>query len=224
MPVGHDDRDPKQIAGEIDSSRKAPAGANTRIGLRSSKTNWRKLLEAEGAQVGPVEQPCPNCGKPMLASWGATCGQCRPGLASPKTLMLAVDDLAKMLSMTLGWLVVARTPDQTQQGALIELVAPVVVLTRENAAPAPGMHGVAFRDDYLSVDNSTLRRPQGTSKDDAFTIEDRSTPGPSKNGTLVNGRRLLPGEVCRLSDGDNIHVGATTLVFKSLWLPHGAGS
>jgi len=223
VPAGGDDRDPKPIAGEIDASRKAGAGERTRVGLRSSKTNWRKLLEQEGAQLGPIEQPCPNCGRPMLASWGATCGQCRPGLASPKTLMLAVDDVAKMLSMTLGWVVVTRTVDEAQQGALIELVAPLVVITRDNAAQTPGTLPVAFRDDYLSVDHSSIRRPHGTSKNDPFTIEDRSTPGPSKNGTFVNGRKLGPGEVCPLSDGDNIQVGRTTLVFKSLWLPHGGG-
>jgi hypothetical protein len=35
----------------------------------------------------------------------------------------------------------------------------------------------------------------------------------------VNSRRLGAGETVRLADGDMIQVGATELLFRSLWLP-----
>jgi pSer/pThr/pTyr-binding forkhead associated (FHA) protein len=39
------------------------------------------------------------------------------------------------------------------------------------------------------------------------------------NGTFVNSHKLTPGEVIRLADGDVLKVGATEMLFKSLWLP-----
>jgi hypothetical protein len=221
VPAGHDDRPPPAAAPERHHAGE-PSEVITRARRRSLNRSGRKLLDGSRQSLEPIEQPCPNCQKPMLANWGVTCGQCRPALASPKTLMLAVDELARMLSMTLGWMVVVRTPDPSRRGTLIELIAPVVIFTRQNAVPASGAFTVALADDYLSVDHATLRRPKGTSKADAFTIEDRRHPGPSKNGTFVNGRKLAPSEVVSLCDGDTVHVGATTMVFKSLWLPHGA--
>ena len=35
----------------------------------------------------------------------------------------------------------------------------------------------------------------------------------------MNSRRVLPAESVGLADGDVIKVGATQLVFRSLWLP-----
>jgi hypothetical protein len=189
--------------------------------LRSSQGDWRKRLEAEQSKAAeaPLEQFCPNCGEPMLASWGTTCGKCKPKLASPKTVMLATCDVAGMLSMTLGWLVVLKSPDEAQRGALIDLVDPVIVLTRGGSPTLAGVRQVEFRDDFMSAGHASIRRPPGFARDAAFTIEDRKTPGPSANGTFVNARKLEPGEVAMLGDGDVVRVGTTELHFKSLWLP-----
>jgi hypothetical protein len=166
-----------------------------------------------------AEHPCPNCGEPMLASWGTTCGRCKPKMASPMTIMLAAGDVAGMTSMTLGWLAVIKTPDAGQLGALIDLTQPVVVLTRAGGGATPGV--VGFNDSFMSSGHAVIRRPASLGQDAAFTIEDRKTPSPSVNGTFVNSRRLGAGEVANLCDGDVVRVGSTELVFRSLWLPPG---
>jgi hypothetical protein len=198
--------------------------ASGRTGPRASQVDWREALAAErsGARAAPVEQPCPSCGEPMLASWGTTCGRCKPRLASPKTIMLATpDDLVGSLSMTLGWLVVRKTPDAAQRGALVDLVDPVLVLSRAGAGPTAeaGARQLEFADDFMSAGHAVLRRPPGLAPDEAFTLEDRKVPGPSANGTFVNGRKLTLGEAATLHDGDIVRVGTTELYFKSLWLP-----
>ena len=48
-----------------------------------------------------------------------------------------------------------------------------------------------------------------------ITIEDLG----STNGTFLNAHKLRAAEAARLADGDVIKVGATELLFKSLWLP-----
>jgi hypothetical protein len=165
-----------------------------------------------------AEHACPKCGKPVLESWGTLCASCKPKLASPKTMVLASDDVAGMLSMTLGWLVVTRCPDDARRGTLIELVDPVMVLTRAGATASKATV-IELNDDFISTEHATIRRPQGYSQEAAFTIEDRKHPSPSANGTFVNGRRLGPSEVVKLGDGDMVRVGTTDLCFKSLWLP-----
>jgi hypothetical protein len=156
----------------------------------------------------------------MLASWGATCGACKPRFAAPKTVILASSDVAGMLSLTLGWLVVVRSPDRSKQGTLIELIDPVVVLTRAGVpTPSRGAREIAIEDEYMSAGHATIRRPQGLSRDAAFTAQDRRHPGPSANGTFINGQRLAPDEVAPLGDGDIVRMGRTELYFKSLWLP-----
>jgi pSer/pThr/pTyr-binding forkhead associated (FHA) protein len=79
---------------------------------------------------------------------------------------------------------------------------------------------VEFADTFMSSGHAVLSRPQGGRRDEAFEIRDRES-APSANGTFVNSRRLVPGEVMRLGDGDVVKVGATELVFRSLWLPGG---
>jgi hypothetical protein len=175
----------------------------------------------DGAESGPLEEACSNCGEPMLAAWGATCGRCKPKIAYPKTMMLAAGDLQGLQPLVLGWLAMIRAASDSQRGLLIELTDPVTVLTRSRSTQVPGKP-VEIEDGFMSAGHAVLRRPTKIGID-PFTIEDRRDPGPSANGTFVNGRRLGPGEAAPLSDGDTIRVGVTQLQFKSLFLPPGSG-
>jgi len=125
--------------------------------------------------------------------------------------------------MVLGWLVVLRSIDKVRAGHLYELDAEEVVLSRAGAfavsIAGSGLGLVEFNDEYMSSAHSVLRRPHTRARTDAFTLRDRWEPGPSANGTFVNSHKLEPGEEMRLADGDVIKVGATELLFKSLWLP-----
>jgi pSer/pThr/pTyr-binding forkhead associated (FHA) protein len=76
----------------------------------------------------------------------------------------------------------------------------------------------------MSSGHAVLQRPGTGERTDAFTIHDRDNPGPSANGTFVNSRKLGPGEVVRLSDGDFVKLGATEMLFKALWLPPSGGA
>lgn len=162
----------------------------------------------------------------MLPGWGTTCGKCRPHLVPAKTMFLAAGQVAlppqAVGGMTLGWLVVIRSIDEQQRGTLIELDRPRVVLSRVGAAPSGRDRLVEFNDTYMSSAHAVLGRPASGGRDDAFTIRDRQNPA-SANGTFVNSRRLAAGEVLRIADGDVVKVGATELLFKSLWLPPVAG-
>lgn len=177
----------------------------------------------------PREVPCPNCGEPMLSGWGTTCGRCRPNLVAPKTLFLAPGQMPAAPSqvlasegMTLGWLVVVSSVDTERRGALIELTQRRSILSRAGTMPAGTPGVVEFGDTFMSSGHAIVSRPQTGSRSDAFEIRDRET-APSANGTFVNSRRLTPGEVLRLGDGDVVKVGATEMVFRSLWLP-GSGA
>jgi FHA domain len=158
----------------------------------------------------------------MLPGWGTTCGKCRPHLVPAKTMFLAPGQVALPAraggGMTLAWLVVIRSIDERQRGTLIELDRARVVLSRAGASRAGGDRVVAFDDGYMSSAHAVVGRPATGNRDDAFTIGDRQNPG-SANGTFVNSRKLGAGEVVRLGDGDIVKVGATELLFKSLWLP-----
>ena len=159
----------------------------------------------------------------MLAGWGTTCGKCRPNLVGAKTMFFAPGQVELPAShaaagMTLGWLIVVRTGDESKKGALIELDADAV-LSRADAPPIGSAKLVAFEDGFMSSGHAVLSRPQTGERTDAFTIRDRDRPGPSANGTFVNSHKLVKGEIVRLADGDIIKVGTTELLFKSLWLP-----
>jgi hypothetical protein len=173
----------------------------------------------------PREIPCPHCGESMLAGWGTTCGRCRPNLVAPKTLFMAPGQVASPLpadeGMTLGWLVVINSVNVERRGALVELEQGRSILSRAESLPAetPGL--VEFADTFMSSGHAILSRPSTGNRSDAFTIRDRES-SPSANGTFVNSRRLLSGEDVRLADGDVIKVGATEMVFRSLWLPGSA--
>ena len=171
----------------------------------------------------PSDIPCPNCGEPMLAGWGTTCGRCRPNLVAPKTLFMDQGTAAAVSkaisSMTLGWLVVAAAGDAARRGTLIELKFDDTILSRADALPSTDERVVEFPDVFMSSGHAVLQRPRTGNREDAFTIRDRDNPGPSANGTFVNSRRLAPGEVVQLADGDMIQVGSTELLFRSLWLP-----
>jgi len=170
----------------------------------------------------PREIPCPNCGEPMLSGWGTTCGNCRPALVAPKTLFLNRDELMSASrpaeGMSLGWLVVVSTLDQRHRGALLELDQDRSTLSRGEAPQQrePGLF--EFSDIFMSSGHAVISRPRTGDRNGAFSIKDRES-APTANGTFVNSRRVLPGESVGLADGDVIKVGATQLVFRSLWLP-----
>jgi hypothetical protein len=171
----------------------------------------------------PREIPCPNCGEPMLSGWGTTCGNCRPALVAPKTLFLSPGQSLGGVSrasegMSLGWLVVVSTLDQRHRGALLELDQERSTLSR-GEAPQPREPGLfEFSDIFMSSGHAVITRPRTGDRNGAFSIKDREG-APTANGTFVNSRRVLPGETVGLADGDVIKVGATQLVFRSLWLP-----
>jgi hypothetical protein len=173
------------------------------------------------------EQPCPNCGQPMLAAWGSTCGNCRPRMASPKTMFMSAVDASGMVpapGLSLGWFVVLSSLDAQQNGALLELTAPVTILSRGAQASSAMEAWIDFNDKFVSNGHALIHRPKQAIADEAFTIRDREVPGPSANGTFVNSHKLSPGEVVELSEGDIVRVGRTELMFKSLWLsPSGKG-
>jgi FHA domain len=169
----------------------------------------------------PREIPCPNCGEPMLSGWGTTCGTCRPGLVAPKTLFLSRDPQAasgRMEAMTLGWLVVVSTLDQQQRGALLQLDQASSVLSRGERGPNSQRGLFEFSDIFMSSGHAIVSRPQTGDRRDAFSIRDRES-APTANGTFVNSRRIGRGESVDLADGDEVKVGATQMVFRSLWLP-----
>jgi hypothetical protein len=156
----------------------------------------------------------------MLAAWGTTCGSCRPGMAAPRTLNLSAvrSEDASGAGLALGWLVVMQTPDEKRQGTLIELGEPISVLSR-GARSVAGQEWLDFNDEFMSNGHALILRPVQQTRASTFSIRDRHEPGPSANGTFVNGRRLAAGENENLSEGDLIRVGVTELIFKSLWLP-----
>lgn len=170
----------------------------------------------------PREIPCPNCGEPMLSGWGTTCGNCRPALVAPKTLFLSpgqsLSSPQAQEGMVLGWLVVVSTIDKRHRGALLELDQGRSTLSRGDA-PQPREPGLfEFSDTFMSSGHAVITRPRTGDRNGAFSIKDREG-APSANGTFVNSRRVLPAESVGLADGDVIKVGATQLVFRSLWLP-----
>ncbi|HET6145885.1 MAG TPA: FHA domain-containing protein [Polyangia bacterium] len=180
-------------------------------------------LDAPAGEAAPhSEIPCPNCGEPMLTGWGTTCGKCRPNLVGAKTMFFAPGQVELPAQaaggMTLGWLIVIGTGDESKRGALIELDADAV-LSRADAPPTGAAKLVPFDDGFMSSGHAVLSRPLTGERTDAFTIRDRDRPGPSANGTFVNSHKLVKGEIVRLADGDIIKVGTTELLFKSLWLP-----
>lgn len=184
-------------------------------------------MRASMAAAGMEEQACPNCGQPMLAAWGSTCGNCRPRMASPKTMFMSAVDASGMVpapGLSLGWFVVLSSLDAQHNGALIELTTPVTILSRGVQANTAMETWVEFNDKFVSNGHALVYRPKQPVPDEAFTIRDREVPSPSANGTFVNSRKLGPGELVELSEGDIVRVGRTELMFKSLWLsPSGKG-
>lgn len=163
----------------------------------------------------------------MLAAWGSTCGNCRPRMASPKTMFMSTVDANGMVAapgLSLGWFVVLSSLDPQQGGALIELGTPVTILSRGAQGNTSNETWIDLNDKFISNGHALIYRPRQATADEAFTIRDREVPGPSANGTFVNSHKLTPGEVVELSEGDIVRVGRTELMFKSLFLsPSGKG-
>jgi hypothetical protein len=229
--------------GEIpvfDKGKKAkPTGPSTARAPGRKPTTARKWSQVEEgsspedarvSMTNPArleEQPCPNCGQHMLAAWGSTCGNCRPRMASPKTMFMSTVDDKAMLAVpgiSLGWFVVLSSLDAQHNGALLELGTPVTILSRGAQQNTASETWIDFNDKFISNGHALIHRPKQARADEAFTIRDREVPGPSANGTFVNSHKLAPGEVVELSEGDIVRVGRTELMFKSLWLsPNGVG-
>jgi hypothetical protein len=216
----------KPKKGVPSSQRKGGPVSRRKPGVKG----WSKVDDSSLPDEGRVstaaparteEQPCPNCGQPMLAAWGSTCGNCRPRMASPKTMFMStVDDKGMMPTpgISLGWFVVLSSLDKQHNGALLELATPVTILSRGAQENTSLETWVDFNDKFISNGHALIHRPKRDSQDEAFTIRDREVPGPSANGTFVNSHKLVPGEVIELSEGDIVRVGRTELMFKSLWL------
>jgi pSer/pThr/pTyr-binding forkhead associated (FHA) protein len=156
----------------------------------------------------------------MLRAWGATCGQCRGPLGHARRNDRIQAARQGLPSLTLGWLVVAASPDELREGQVLPVDYPITVITREGAvAGLPGE--IALRDDFLSAGHALIKRAyEGAGGGDgAFTLEDRRDPGPSANGTFLNSRRLAAVEAAPLCDGDEIRVGSSELVFRTLFVP-----
>jgi len=169
-----------------------------------------------------IEQFCPNCGQPMLAAWGASCGNCRPGISVPKTLYLPsaeIQGLASEPGLCLGWFVFLQSPEEGRCGTRIELTAPISVLSRGVRPRTAIEEWFDINDQCVSGGHAIVHRPRSSDRNDSFTIRDRESPGPSANGTFVNSHKLGPDETIQLSEGDVIRLGTTELIFKSLWLP-----
>jgi hypothetical protein len=142
-------------------------------------------------------------------------------MASPKTMfMSAVNSKNQMPApgMSLGWFVVLSSLETRHNGALLELTTPVTLLSRGAQENTSMETWFDFNDKFVSNGHAVIHRPKRDSQDEAFTIRDREVPSPSANGTFVNSRKLKPGEVVELSEGDIVRVGRTELMFKSLWL------
>jgi hypothetical protein len=155
----------------------------------------------------------------MLRAWGATCGLCRPPIGHARASDIVAAARPGERAVTLGWLVVIESPDESKEGSVLALDHPIIVLTRQGAvAGVPGE--IALRDDFLSAGHATLSCLT-SDRDVQFTLQDRREPGPSANGTFLNGRRLAAGENAALCDGDEIRVGSTEIVFRNLFVPAG---
>ena len=186
---------------------------------RAPDRTRKKTTEAAAGRRAVEEAHCPNCGQPMLRGWGATCGACRPPLAHASDEPRIAAARAGQRSLTLAWLVVVDSPDTAQDGAVLPVDQPVIVLTRYGAvAGVPGE--IALRDDFLSAGHAQIKSA-AVGAELQFTLEDRREPGPSANGTFLNGRRLGHGEAAALCDGDEIRVGSTEIVFRNLFVPGG---
>ena len=158
----------------------------------------------------------------MLSGLGYDLRKVSPDLVPAKTMFLAPGQVAlppqSAGGMTLGWLVVIRSVGRAPAGHLDR------ARSRSGGAVSRGVGAdgpdrlVGFDDSYMSSAHAVCGRPIAGDRNDAFTIRDRENPA-SANGTFVNSKKLGQGEVVRLGDGDIIKVGATELLFKSLWLP-----
>jgi hypothetical protein len=164
------------------------------------------------------EEICPECGQPKLRAWGTTCGTCRLATGHLREAELVAQQRPGIPPLTFAWLVVVSSSDQTKSGRVIPLSHAMHVITRDGSVTGnPGE--VVLRDNFLSAGHAVIRLVIGAEL--SFTLEDRREPGPSSHGTFLGGRRLEPGEAAPLCDYDEIRVGTTELVFRSLSIPGG---
>jgi hypothetical protein len=145
-------------------------------------------------------------------------------MSAPKTMYLSaaeVQGIAPAPGLSLGWLVVLQSPDEKRRGTIIELTAPISVLSRGVRGTTANEEWFGINDEFVSSGHAIVHRPQSSDRSDSFAIRDRESPSPSANGTFVNSHKLGQGEIVKLSEGDIIRLGTTELIFKSLWLPPG---
>jgi DNA-binding transcriptional ArsR family regulator len=79
--------------------------------------------------------------------------------------------------------------------------------TRWRIGRAPGSEVRLDYDPYVSAENTVIERTA-----EGFLVRDRVG---NRNGSWINWRRLSPGASAKLSAGDIVTVGRTTLVFQS---------
>src|SRR5204863_8049599 len=110
---------------------------------------------------------------------------------APKTLALSRAEEIGSVPLSLAWLVVMRSPDEKKHGLLVELGAPLTVLTRTGGG-AEAMTGqrVEFEDEYASIGHAPRFRTEGPDRTTGFYIPGRQRPGPSSNGTCANAIKL----------------------------------
>lgn len=80
---------------------------------------------------------------------------------------------------------------------------------RGTAVGRDAQNDIVLDDSAVSRQHAKLRRESGSRKSEQFHLYDLG----SANGTFVNGKKIVRKA---LSDGDQIQIGETTLVFKTI--------
>ncbi len=175
------------------------------------------------ASSGAVDQPCPNCGQPMLAGvgidlWKLSSGNLRSQDAQPVCGGCAgrVPNSGAQLGLAGGCAIARRKANR--------LAHPVGrSQPRCSAAgfamPSPDEEWFDFADEFMSCWTCHSQSPSRQRPQAGICHSRPRGSRPSANGTFVDSHKLGPGEVVKLSEGDIVRVGTTEMVFKSLWLP-----
>jgi len=184
------------------------------------------IPDGDQAAVSPaaVDQPCPTCGLPMLATWGRLVAVvARESLPRSRSACLRFFGQDPHPSQGSAWAFswLSSRAMKSASAPLIQLTAPTSVLSRGLRSPTVDEAWFDFADEFMSCGHASVYRPASNDRQDSFAIRDRVDPGPSANGTFVASHKLGRGEIVKLSEGDIVRMGTTEMVFKSLWLPPG---